>query len=286
MPKKIYLIDRLINENWFDTEKESLPWIMAGKVLVGDIRAFSGKEKVPPDAEIRVKEYYKKKYVNKGGLKLQGALDDFKIDVNGETALDCGASAGGFTDCLLQRGAKLVYAVDAGHGELAAKLRNDAKVVNMERTNISDAPLKTLDPKPDLITLDLSYLSLKTAVPECAGIIKYGGDIVALIKPIVEVASSEIKRSGDINRREVISEILTDLCGYFIKTGFGIAGLTYSPIRGNNDALEYFIWLRPGEAPQNGINGPYSQQFSECINDIIEKSFALEKFDKNNVSKI
>jgi len=282
MPKteKRYLIDRLINENWFETEKEALPWIISGKVLVNNRQIFSGKEKVPADGIIRVKEYYKKKYVNKGGLKLQGALSDFGIDVQDKIALDCGASTGGFTDCLLQHGAKLVYAVDAAHGELAGKLLIDKNIINMERTNLSDDSLKELSPKPDIITLDLSYLSLKKGVMICREILKADGVIIALIKPSVEV-SSEIKSSGNINQRDVIYELLADLCGYFRKNNFDIIGLTYSPVRGNNDAVEYFICLRPGEGEPDNINNTYELYFDE----IIGKSFALGKFDKNNVSQ-
>lgn len=282
--KKSCLIDRLLNEGWFDSEREAYPWIMSGKVLVNTRQVLSGKEKVPDDGVIRIKEYYKKKYVNKGGLKLQKALSDFYIDVNDKITLDCGASTGGFTDCLLQHGAKLVYAVDAGHGELAGKLLNNENVINMERTNISDDSLKKLIPKPELITLDLSYISLKKVVIECKDILKNDGIIIALIKPIVEVESSEIRRSGNINQREIISGILADLCDYFIKSCFDIIGLTYSPIRGNNDAIEYFVCLRPRDETNSAenINGTYQS----CFEDIINKSFALEKFDKNNVYQI
>jgi len=280
--KKIYLIDRLVNENWFETEKEALPWIMSGKVLVNTKQILSGKEKVPADGIIRIKEYYKKKYVNKGGLKLQKALIDFGVDVQDKIALDCGASTGGFTDCLIQHGAKLVYAVDVGHGELAGKLLINENVVNMERTNISDVSLKRLIPKPELITLDLSYLSLKKGLIICKDILKSDGTIIALIKPIVEVESSEIKRTGNINQRNILSDILSDLCGFFVKSDFDIIGLTYSPIRGNNDAVEYFTCLRFGEKAPVNINETYQL----CLDGIIDKSLALGRFDKNNVSRI
>ena len=243
---KTYLIDRLLDENWFESEKEALPFIMAGRVSVDDMQVLSGREKVPAGGAIRVKEYYKRKYVNKGGLKLEHALREFGVDVSGKVALDCGASAGGFTDCLLRRGAKLVYAVDAGHGQLAGKLLIDERVVNMERTNISDAALTALSPKPELITLDLSYLSLKIGAIACRNIMAPGGAIIALIKPIYEVDSAEIRRSGDVNRREVLAGVLADLCGYFPQNGFAVAGLTYSPVRGNRGAIEYFIHLKAG----------------------------------------
>jgi len=281
-PKKIFLIEKLLSERWFESEREALPWIMAGKVLVGEKRVSSGREKIPADGIIRIKEYYKKKYVNKGGLKLQGALRDFDCDVRGKVALDCGAAAGGFTDCLLRHGAKLVYAVDAGHGALAGKLLIDKNVVNMERTNISDAVLTRLEPKPEMITLDLSYLSLKTAVHPCREILGAGGAIIALIKPIVEVASPAIKRSGDINRRGVIKDILDDLCGYFADNGFDIAGLTHSPVTGNNGALEYFVYLRFGAETSENINNTYHASIDAAI----DRSFELNKFDKNNYTDI
>ena len=252
---KITLFEKLINDGWFGTAEEALPWIISGKVLAGDQQVLSGKAKIRADSAIRIKEYYKRKYVNKGGLKLQKALADFHVAAEGKTALDCGASTGGFTDCLLQHGADLVYAVDAGCGELAGKLLINEKVVNMERTNISDGSLTRLSPKPELITLDLSYLSLKKALPACKAIAVPGADIVALIKPIVETESAEAKRSGDVNRREIIVEVLIGLCGFFAENGFNLEGLTYSPIRGNNGALEYFAHLRFGGADKNGTNG-------------------------------
>jgi 23S rRNA (cytidine1920-2'-O)/16S rRNA (cytidine1409-2'-O)-methyltransferase len=262
--KKEYLIDRLISENWFASEKEALPWIISGKVLADNQRILSGKEKVNIDAVIRVKEYYKKKYVNKGGLKLEGALRDFGLDISGMAALDCGASAGGFTDCLLQSGAKLVYAVDAGHGQLAGKLLIDGRVINMERTNLSDGRLLVLEPKPDIVTLDLSKLSLKKAVLISRDILKASGIIVALIKPVYE--SPEASHE----------DIIIDLCGYFIGHGFSIMGMAGSRVRGNNDALEYFIYLDCGANPDN-INDARGYY----IKKITEGADALERFRKN-----
>ena len=267
---KKYLIDRLIAENWFDNEKEALPWIISGKVLVDNQKILSGKEQVNIDGIIRIKEYYKKKYVNKGGLKLEGALSDFGLDIAGMVALDCGASAGGFTDCLLQRGAKSVYAVDAGNGQLAGKLLINEKVVNMERTNLSDSRLLKLEPKPDIITLDLSKLSLKKAVLICRDILKLNGIIVALVKPVYESAGTEMSC-------DILKDIISGLCGYFASHDFNIMGLTNSCVRGNNDAIEYFVYLTCGEKTLNNINDKYDY----FIGEIVEKSLSLEKFKKN-----
>ena len=169
--KKLTLFEKLIQDEWFQNEKEIEPWLMSRRILVNNEVVTSGKLKIPIEADIRIKEYYKKKYVNKGGLKLEKALHDFNINVTGKVTLDCGASTGGFTDCLLQHGAQKVYAVDVGYGQLAGKLLQDPRVINMEKTNLSDDILLMLDEKPDIISLDLSYLSLKKAIPIC--IVRY-----------------------------------------------------------------------------------------------------------------
>ncbi len=149
--------EKLLQEGFFTDAKEAETWVMMKKVLVNDQPVWSLHEKVPADGFVRIKEFYKKQYVNKGGFKLEAALGRFGIDAVNKVALDCGASTGGFTDCWLQHGARLVYAVDAGFGQLAGKLASDARVVNMERTNLSDESLTALDPKPEIISLDLSF---------------------------------------------------------------------------------------------------------------------------------
>lgn len=275
---KCILLDKLLGESWFDDEKEAQTWIMMRRVLVNDQLVYNCREKVSPDCVVRVKEYYKRKYTNKGGLKLEGALKDFNISVKDKIALDCGACTGGFTDCLLYQGAKKVYAVDAGHGQLAGKLRINENVVNMENTNISDEVLKNLDPKPEVITLDLSYLSLKNAVPVCLEILKNNGIIVCLVKPIFEVESSEIRRSGEINDPEILRGILYDLCEYFIHIGCDIIGITNSPVRGNNDTLEYFIGLSVGESGFETINSHFTEQIGVALT----KSLNEVHFNKNN----
>jgi len=269
---KAPLIDRLLAEGWFDTAQEALPWLMAGKVLADTRQVFNAQEKIPAATPIRVKEYYKRYYVNKGGLKLHKALTDFGIAVADEVVLDCGASTGGFTDCLLQHGATKVYAVDAGHGELAAKLRQDPRVVNLERTNIADSALHTLTPAPTLITLDLSYLSLKDALPHCKTILRGTGTIIALIKPIVEVNSSEIRRTGHINQPEVLQAVLQDMAAFFAASGLALCGMTVSPIRGNKDAIEFFAHLQLHAATDVFIN----------FDALIAESLTLDKFDKNS----
>ncbi|MDF2686770.1 MAG: hypothetical protein K0S55_1953, partial [Clostridia bacterium] len=206
------------------------------------------------------------------------AIKDFKLDINHKIALDCGASTGGFTDCLIEHGADFVYAVDVGFGQLAGKLLLNNKVVNMEKTNLSDKCLLNLTPNPDIITLDLSYLSLKAALPLCINILKGEGNVITLIKPIFEVDSKETRRTGKINECDLLKNILIDLCHCFLNYNFNILGITNSPIKGNNGTLEYFAYLNFGKNNIDNINCSYN----DYIDVALEKSFLLKSFDKNN----
>lgn len=270
--KKVLLIDRLLNEGWFQDAKQAEAWIMERKVLVKNDLAYSGKILVSPTDPIRVKDYEKSRYASRGGYKLDGALKAFHINVEGKVALDCGASTGGFSDCLLQNGAACVYAVDVGYGQIAGKVSTDPRVVNMERTNLSDQRLLALDPRPEMITLDLSYLSLKKALPICRDILHEDGKVVALVKPLFEVESSDIRRSGEINDRETLKSLLLDLCESFDRMDFGILGATYSPIRGNNGTIEYFLYIDCKKKEGEGLRTGYQEE----IERIVEASFEAD----------
>jgi len=275
--KKCTLIEKLTADGLFDSEREALPWVMERKVFIDNKPATSLKEKISAESEIIVKEYYKRSYAGKGGLKLEHAIETFALDMSGKVALDCGASTGGFTGCVLKNGASKVYAVDVGFGQLAGKLAQDERVVNMERTNLSDDVLLTLFPKPEVITLDLSYLSLRKAVPVCADILSGDGTIVCLVKPIYEIENAEIKRTGDMYEPEILVETLNSLCEFFSEANFGILGFTHSPVRGNNGAVEYFICLKCGDlSGVETINDSYRMHVSESV----RASFELEKFKK------
>lgn len=280
--EKCFAIDKLLAEGWFQTEKEALPWVMSRKILVNNQPINSLKEKINRESEIRIKEYYKIKYVNKGGVKLEKALDTFQIDLSDKVALDCGASTGGFTDCLIQKGAKLVYAVDVGFGQLASKLVLDERVINMEKVNLSDDCLKVLDPVPEVISLDLSYLSLKKAVPICMEIMKEKGLIICLVKPLFEINTSEARRSGQIDDPIQFKTILQELCSLFRALDLNILGITSSPITGNNGTIEYFIGLHWGNVNLTNINDNYH----DYINIALEESLKLEGFDKKTFSYV
>src|SRR2546429_8604628 len=179
MPKsrstgKCSLVTLLIERSIFDNPEEARRWVMAGQVLVNEQRIDKPGTQVPRDAVIRVRGRHR--YASRGGYKLEAVLEHFKVPVAGCTALDCGASTGGFTDCLLQHGAALVYAVEVGHGQLVGRLRADPRVRNLERTNLSDLVPTALNPLPTVITLDLSYLSLTKALPIAAHLLEPEGE--------------------------------------------------------------------------------------------------------------
>lgn len=273
---KTFLIDRLIEENWFETPKEALPWVLSRKILVNDVPAASLKDKIGVDDTIRIREYYKKQYVNKGGLKLEGALRDFRMDVRGRIALDCGASTGGFTDCLLRQGAERVYAVDVGHGQLASKLINDPRVVNMERTNLSDIALQNIDPLPDLIMLDLSYLSLRNEVPICRDFLCGNkATLICLVKPLFEMESPEDRRYENAAQMPLLSDTLQALIDDLIDESTSISGITCSNVTGNRGTIEFFLCVE--------VNGQGTNiEIEPALDAAMERAKELQKLDKNS----
>ncbi len=240
---------RLVNEGWFDSRDEASRWILAGAVRAGGRPVASAGQSIKETDALEVRGL-KQRYVGKGGLKLEGALAAFGIDVAGRVCIDAGASTGGFTDCLVQRGASLVYAVDVGYGQLAGKLRAHPSVVNLERTNIGDASLLSLSPAPTLGTVDLSYLSLRRAAPIFARILRGQGDLICLVKPLFEVEDSAARRSGVLSSDAYVP--LLETLSAELAEQYAVRGITHSPVTGNHGTLEFFLWLSldgPGGMP-------------------------------------
>lgn len=240
--KKLPVWELLIECGYVNNRKSAESLVMAGKVLVDEQRIDFVGERVKFDSKLRVKGA-EHKYVGKGGLKLEGALQDFRINVDGMIALDTGASTGGFTDCLIQHGASMVYAVDVGYGQLAGKLRNDVRVVNMERTNIGDVTPSQLNPQPNLAVIDWSYLSLKVGIPIVSKLLNADGQMLCLVKPLFEVDDSEIRRTGVIENPSLYSLVLRDLVAYIDSVGAFVRGVRHSHVTGNAGTREFFIWI-------------------------------------------
>ncbi len=216
---------------------------MAGKVLVDSIPVDKPGALVSFDSDFRIKGG-DMPYVSRGGLKLEAALKFFSVNVEGLVCLDAGASTGGFTDCLLQRGAKRVYAVDVGYGQLAWKLRNDPKVVVIERTNIRHMPVETISESVDIAMIDVSFISLKIVVPSVLKFLKQDGRIIALIKPQFEAGRENVGKGGVVRDPAVHEEIANSLTDFFEKNGLKREGLTPSPILGPKGNREFLVYLK------------------------------------------
>ncbi|AEJ43600.1 TlyA family RNA methyltransferase [Alicyclobacillus acidocaldarius] len=217
--------------------------IMAGLVRVDGVRADKPGFKVADSAHVEV-ERPNREYASRGGLKLERALDTFGIEVNGRIAIDVGASTGGFTDCLLQRGARLVYAVDVGYGQLAWRLRQDERVRVMERTNFRYVDAAQFDPRPDLAVMDVSFISIRLLFPKLSEVCLPDADIVSLIKPQFEAGRERVGKGGIVRDPEVHRAVLLDILKSIESRGWCCRGLTYSPITGGDGNLEFLGWFR------------------------------------------
>lgn len=243
----------LVDRGLAQSRERARALIMAGQVVVDDHLADKAGMPVAVTAEIRLKGD-DIPYVSRGGLKLARALDEFAVDPAGLVAIDVGASTGGFTDCLLQRGARKVFAVDVGYGQLAWKLRQDPRVVNLEKTNIRYLEPVTLGEVPDLAVIDASFISLDKVLPPTLRLVRPGGLVVALIKPQFEVGKGEVGKGGVVRderkHREVIAAI-THLAG---SLGLEVLGGAESPILGPKGNREFLICLRkPIDVPAPDI---------------------------------
>jgi 23S rRNA (cytidine1920-2'-O)/16S rRNA (cytidine1409-2'-O)-methyltransferase len=215
--------------------------IMAGKVTVDGARAEKPGKEVAVDADLVVKEDVP--YVSRGGFKLEAALDAFAIDPTGLTVLDAGASTGGFTDCLLQRGAARVIAVDVGYGQFDWRLRSDGRVTLLERTNIRFLDPASLPYAVDAAVADLSFISLKLILPKLAEIVRPGGWVVPLVKPQFEVGRADVGKGGVVRDPEKIRAAVDGIRAFSQTCGFGVLGEIESPIKGPKGNTEFLLHL-------------------------------------------
>lgn len=219
---------------------------MAGLVFYQGRRIEKPGTFVDPNGEIEVRGN-PCPYVSRGGLKLENALQKFGIDVKDKLVLDAGASTGGFTQCLLKQGARRVYAVDVGYGQLAWELRQDPRVAVYERTNLRYLTPEALGSRVDLVTLDLSFISLEKVLPAVRRLLNNGGEVVALVKPQFEAGRKYVGKGGIVTDAEVHCQVLERIIKTSRELGFHIKGLTYSSLLGADGNLEFFLWMATGE---------------------------------------
>jgi len=241
-------IDKLMVQRQLAGSRErARALIMAGRVLVNDQPVDKAGTQVDPEASVRLKGE-DIPYVSRGGLKLARALETFQVAAAGRIALDVGASTGGFTDCLLQHGARKVFAVDVGYGQLAWKLRDDQRVTNLERTNIRHLSANQLDEVPDLAVIDASFISLEKVLPSTTSLVKPDSDIIALIKPQFEVGKGQVGKGGVVRDPDQHAQVIEKIKLMAAQAGCQVMHLCESPILGTKGNREFLIHLRTGKS--------------------------------------
>jgi 23S rRNA (cytidine1920-2'-O)/16S rRNA (cytidine1409-2'-O)-methyltransferase len=236
----------LVNRGYFESREKARRSIMAGVVFINNERADKPGTKFPEDVDIDIKASVNP-YVSRGGLKLEKAVKEFDIMLEGKTAIDIGASTGGFTDCMLKNGAARVLAVDVGYGQLAWKLRNDDRVVCMERTNIRYVKPEDISTLADFASIDVSFISLKKVLPVVKELTKDDAGILCLVKPQFEAGRGKVGKHGVVREPEVHTEVLQSIASFALETGFKIKNLSYSPIKGPEGNIEYLLYLSKHE---------------------------------------
>lgn len=245
--KKERLDVLLVRRGLAESREKAKAVIMTGNVFVAGEREDKAGSTFPENAEIIVKGE-PSKYVSRGGHKLEKAVETWQLELNGMTCMDVGSSTGGFTDCMLQNGAKKVYAIDVGTNQLAWKLRQDERVVSMEKTNIRYVTKKDVEEEIDFSSIDVAFISLTKVLSPVKELLAKKGRVVCLIKPQFEAGREKVGKKGVVRDKKVHQEVIRMVAGHAKALGFTILGITYSPIKGPEGNIEYLLYLENGEA--------------------------------------
>ena len=246
MKKRIDIL--LVEQGYFDSRERAKKAIMAGLVFVDNQRCDKAGTEVKEDANILVKGN-PIPYVSRGGLKLEKAMKNFGVTLKDKVCMDIGASTGGFTDCMLQNGAKKVYAVDVGYGQFAWKLRQDERVVCMEKTNIRYVTPNDIDDELDFASVDVSFISLTKVLGPARALLKDGGEMVCLIKPQFEAGREKVGKKGGVRDKSVHEEVVNNIISFALSNGFSVLDLEYSPIKGPEGNIEYLVHIKKTDDP-------------------------------------
>lgn len=239
---------QIVERGLAESRQKAKAYIMAGVVFVDGVREDKAGLKVKRGATIEVRE--KMRYVSRGGLKLEKAMQQFPIALENKVCMDVGASTGGFTDCMLQNGAAKVYSVDVGYGQFAWKLRQDPRVVCMEKTNIRYLLPEQLEDRIAFCSIDVSFISLTKVLGPIMALLEEDAEIVALIKPQFEAGREQVEKHGVVRNPKVHESVIHQIWDFAIGLGLKVNGLSYSPIKGPEGNIEYLIYLkRQGEDP-------------------------------------
>lgn len=233
----------LVEKGLIESREKAKRTIMAGIVFVDNQKIDKAGTLVNKFSDIFIKNNNICPYVSRGGLKLEKAIKVFNIILNEKIAMDIGASTGGFTDCMLQNGAKKVYALDVGYGQLDWKLRNDPRVITMEKINIRYLNNDVIKDVIDFITIDVSFISLTLVLPVAKELLKEKGSLICLVKPQFEAGRHQVGKNGIVKDKKIHEEVLEKIISFSHELNFSIKGLTYSPIKGSKGNMEYLLYL-------------------------------------------
>lgn len=250
MANKERLDIALFERGLVPSREKAKAYIMAGDVYVNGIKSTKAGAPVKADDLLEVRGDIMP-YVSRGGFKLEKAVNCFGLKLDGFVCMDIGASTGGFTDCMLQNGAKKVYSIDVGYGQLAWKLRSDERVVNLERTNFRYLTEETVTEKIDFASVDVSFISLKLIIPVMKNFLKDGGKSVCLIKPQFEAGREKVGKKGVVREIQTHIDVVNDIYNFVLSNGFSVLNLDYSPIKGPQGNIEYLIFIEKSSSPKS-----------------------------------
>lgn len=239
----------LVNRGLAPSREKAKTMIMEGNVFVNNNREDKAGSTFPDDCNIEI-HGKTLQYVSRGGLKLEKAMKHFGIDLQGKICMDIGASTGGFTDCMLQNNASKVYAVDVGYGQFAWKLRQDERVICMEKTNIRYVTPDDIADKLDFASVDVSFISLTKVLGPARELLNDNGQMVCLIKPQFEAGKDKVGKKGVVRDRKVHLEVCEKIIDFALSNGFSVLNLEYSPIKGPEGNIEYLVYLEKTNNPQ------------------------------------
>lgn len=231
-----------------ESREKAKALIMAGVIYADNQKSDKPGTTYPETVKLELRGN-KLKFVSRGGLKLEKAISSFGLDLSDNITMDIGASTGGFTDCMLQNGASKVYSIDVGYGQLDWKLRNDERVVNLERTNVRYITKEQVPDEIDFFSVDVCFISLVLVLPAVRPLLKDGGCAVCLIKPQFEAGKGKVGKNGVVRDKAVHSEVIRKIYDYCLENGFSVLGLDYSPIKGPEGNIEYLIYIKKSDEP-------------------------------------
>nr|WP_316621452.1 TlyA family RNA methyltransferase [uncultured Ruminococcus sp.] len=243
----------LVEKGFFESREKAKAVIMSGCVYVNNQKADKAGTNFDENAAVEVRDN-RMRYVSRGGYKLEKAMEVFPITLEGKVTMDIGASTGGFTDCMLQNGAQKVYAVDVGYGQLAWKLRSDERVVNLERTNMRYVTHEQVSEWIDFFSVDVAFISLKLILPAARGVCAEGAEAVCLIKPQFEAGRENVGKNGVVRDKKVHIAVVEEIIDFCLNNGFSVLGLSFSPIKGPQGNIEYLLYIKRSDAPQNNLS--------------------------------